>query len=73
MVVNSHFNFVTHMIKVSIKENEPIDKALKRFKKKLEKTGTIKEFRRRQAFIKPSVVKRTLIGKAIYREHFLKD
>ena len=38
------------MIKIDIKENESVDKALKRFKKKFEKTGVLKELRRRQAF-----------------------
>ncbi len=61
------------MIRVTIKENEPIDKALKRFKKKLEKAGVIKEYRNRQFFVKDSVTKRTAIGKAIYRQHFLED
>jgi small subunit ribosomal protein S21 len=61
------------MIKVTVKENETIDKALKRFKKKLEKTGTIKEYRVRQYFVKDSVLKRNEIGKAIYRQHFFED
>ena len=61
------------MVKVTIKENETIDKALKRFKKKLEKTGTLKEYRSRQYFTKPSVSKRDDIGKAIYRQHFLEN
>lgn len=58
------------MIKVTVKENESIDKALKRFKKKLEKTGTLKEFRGRQYFTKPSVERRNEIGKAIYKQKF---
>jgi small subunit ribosomal protein S21 len=61
------------MIKVTVKENETIDKALKRFKKKLEKTGTIKEYRTRQYFVKKSVEKRNEIGKAIYRQHFFEN
>jgi small subunit ribosomal protein S21 len=56
------------MIIVSIKENESIDKALKRFKKKFEKTGVLKELRARTAFEKPSVRRRTQIIKAAYRE-----
>ena len=40
------------MLIISIKENESIDKALKRFKKKFEKTGVVKELRRRSAFEK---------------------
>ena len=46
------------MLIISIKENESIDKALKRFKKKFEKTGVVKELRRRSAFEKPSVGRR---------------
>ncbi|HEY5123659.1 MAG TPA: 30S ribosomal protein S21 [Ignavibacteria bacterium] len=43
------------MIKVVVQDGESIDKALKRFKKKYEKSGVLKEFRRRQFFVKPSV------------------
>jgi small subunit ribosomal protein S21 len=55
------------MIIVPIKENETIDKALKKFKKKFEKTGVIKQLRARQAFEKPSITRRTEIKKAVYR------
>ena len=61
------------MIRVTVKENETIDKALKRFKKKLEKTGVIKEFRTRQFFLKDSVKKRNEVGKAVYRQHFFEN
>lgn len=56
------------MIIVSIKENESIDKALKRFKKKFEKTGVLKELRARTSFEKPSVRRRNEIIRAAYRE-----
>ncbi len=56
------------MIIVSVKENESIDKALKRFKKKFEKTGVLKELRSRTHFEKPSVKKRTERIKAAYRQ-----
>jgi small subunit ribosomal protein S21 len=56
------------MIIVNVKENESIDKALKRFKKKFEKTGVLKELRSRTAFTKPSVRRRDEIIKAAYRE-----
>ena len=46
------------MIKVVVQDNESLDKALKRFKKKYEKSGILKEFRRRQFYIKPSVDKK---------------
>jgi len=46
------------MIVVPIKEGENIEKALKKFKRKFEKTGVVKELRNRQAFIKPSEKKK---------------
>jgi small subunit ribosomal protein S21 len=60
-------NLENTMIIVPIKENETIDKALKKYKKKFEKTGTVKQLRARQAFEKPSVSRRTEIKKAVYR------
>jgi small subunit ribosomal protein S21 len=54
------------MIVINIKENESIDKALKRFKKKFEKTGVLKELRSRTSFEKPSVSRRNEIKKAAY-------
>jgi len=56
------------MIIVPIKEGENIDRALKKFKRKFEKTGVVKELRRRQAFIKPSITKREGIIKAVYKQ-----
>jgi len=54
------------MIIIPIKEGEHIDRALKKFKRKFEKTGVIKELRRRKQFDRPSVVKREQKMKAIY-------
>ncbi len=56
------------MLIVNVKENESIDKALKRFKKKFEKTGVLKELRSRTSFTKPSVARRAEIIRAAYRE-----
>lgn len=56
------------MIIVNVKENESIDKALKRFKKKFEKTGVLKELRARTAYEKPSVRRRNEVIRAAYRE-----
>lgn len=56
------------MIVVSIKDNESIDKALKRFKKKFEKTGVLKELRSRTSYEKPSVTRRNEVLRAVYRE-----
>ena len=54
------------MIIVPVKEGESIDRALKRYKRKYEKTGVVKELRSRQKFTKPSVVARDRKLKAIY-------
>ena len=54
------------MIIVPVKEGENIEKALKKFKRKFEKTGVIKELRNRQEFEKPSVTNRKKMMRAIY-------
>ena len=54
------------MIIVPLKEGENIERALKKFKRKFEKTGVIKELRSRQAFEKPSVTNRKKMMRAIY-------
>ena len=56
------------MIIINIKENETIDKALKRFKKKFEKTGVVKQLRSRKNFEKPSITRRTTVKRAIYKQ-----
>lgn len=54
------------MIIIPVKEGENIDRALKRFKRKFDRTGTMREIRRRQAFTKPSVRRREEILHARY-------
>lgn len=54
------------MIVIPVKEGENIDRALKKFKRKFEKTGVIKELRSRQVFRKPSVINREQKIKAVY-------
>lgn len=54
------------MIITPVKEGEPIEKALKKFKRKYEKTGVVKQLRARQQFTKPSVKARLAKQKAIY-------
>ncbi len=54
------------MLIVPVKEGENIERALKKFKKKFDRTGVIKELRSRQQFTKPSVVKRQQRLKAVY-------
>jgi len=54
------------MLIIPVKEGESIDRALKKFKKKFEKTGVIKELRVRQAYTKKSVRRREEIKKAVF-------
>ena len=54
---------------VPIKEGENIERALKKFKRKFEKTGAVRELRARKNFEKPSVIKRMAHQKAIYVQH----
>jgi len=54
------------MIIIPVKEGENIERALKKFKRKYEKTGVVKELRERQQFTKPSIKKRAKRLKAIY-------
>ena len=57
------------MIIVPIKDGENIERALRKFKRKFEKTGIIRELRDRKTFEKPSVRKRAQLMKAIYVKH----
>jgi small subunit ribosomal protein S21 len=56
------------MIIVNVKENESLDKALKKFKKKFEKTGVVKELRERQSFTKPCIKRRQQVIRAAYKQ-----
>jgi len=56
------------MLIVQVKEGEGVEKALKKFKKKFEKTGVVKELRERQKFTKKSVRLREAKIKAVYKE-----
>jgi len=46
------------MTRVQVRDNENIERALKRFKRKVEQSGVLKEVRKREFFIKPSVKKK---------------
>ncbi len=54
------------MIIVPVKDGENIERALKKFKRKYEKTGIVKDLRARQQYDKPSVLKRLKMEHAIY-------
>ena len=59
------------MLILDAKDCENIDKALKKYKKKFEKSRTLNQLRARQAFTKPSVQRRKEILKAAYRQQFM--
>lgn len=56
------------MLIIDSKDCENIDKALKKYKKKFEKSKALMQLRERQAFIKPSIVRRAQILKAVYKQ-----
>jgi len=56
------------MLIIDSKDCENIDKALKKYKKKYEKSRTLNQLRDRQSFTKPSVRRRTEVLKAIYKQ-----
>ena len=56
------------MLIIDSKDCENIDKALKKYKKKFEKSKVLLQLRERQSFTKPSVQRRTQVLKAVYRQ-----
>ena len=56
------------MLQISVKEGESIERALKKYKKKFEKTQVLKELRARKEYTKKSIVRRQQIIKAEYVE-----
>jgi len=61
------------MLIIPVKEGENIERALKKFKKKFDKTKAMKELRNRKEFTKPSVIKRQDNIRAVYREKMLSN
>jgi small subunit ribosomal protein S21 len=59
------------MLIIPVKEGENIERALKKFKKKFDKTKAMKELRSRKEFVKPSVVNRQARIRAAYRERMI--
>jgi small subunit ribosomal protein S21 len=55
------------MIEVNVRDNEPLERALRRFKKKWERAGVLRDVRRKSFYVKPSVEKRESRKKAVRR------
>lgn len=56
------------MLIIDVKDGESIDRALKKYKRKYERSGTIKQLRKRKHFTKPSIIRRQEVLKAVYKE-----
>ena len=54
------------MLIIQVKEGESIERSLKKFKRKFEKTGAMRDLRNRKQYVKPSVERRKEIKKARY-------
>ncbi|MBK7232545.1 MAG: 30S ribosomal protein S21 [Saprospiraceae bacterium] len=61
------------MLIIDVRESESIDRALKKYKKKFEQAGTMKELRRRKHFVKPSVLRRSEVLKAQFKEAYIAE
>ena len=55
------------MLIIEVKDSDSIDRALKKYKRKYERAGILKQLRSRKHFVKPSVKRRTEVLKAIYK------
>ena len=65
-IIQRKLRIINLLLVEVVKEGENIEKALKKFKRKFEKTGIVKELRSRQQFDKPSVTKRLKKERAVY-------
>ena len=61
------------MLIIPLKEGENIERALKRYKKKFERTGILRELRDRQQYTKPSVEERQMKLKAAYKQRMQQE
>lgn len=59
------------MLIIPVKDGESIDKALKKYKRKFDRTGVVRQLRSRQQFTKPSVTKRQERLRAAYKQQLL--
>ncbi len=55
------------MPSIKVKENEPFDVALRRFKRSCEKAGVLSEVRRREFYEKPTTVRKRKLAAAVKR------
>ena len=61
------------MLIIRVRENESIDRALRRYKKKVKNTGMIQEVRERSFFEKPSTRRKKALDKAKYKQKLITE
>jgi small subunit ribosomal protein S21 len=61
------------MLIIDARESDTIDKALKKYKKKFEKAGILRQLRTRQTFTKKSVIRREQVLKAAYVGQLIRE
>lgn len=61
------------MLIINPRDSDSIDKALRKYKKKFEKAGILRQLRARKAFVKPSITRRGELLKAEYRQKMILD
>jgi small subunit ribosomal protein S21 len=61
------------MIIVEIRDGETLEKALRRYKKKFERLGILKQTRKRKFFTPPSVVRRETVKRAVGRQRYIES
>ena len=59
------------MLYVPVKDGEGVEKALKKLKKKFEKTGLLRELRKRQVYTKPSILRRETVKRAKHKQRLI--
>lgn len=55
------------MVEINVRDGEPLERALRRFKKKWERAGVLREVRRKAFYVKPSDEKRAIRKKSVRR------
>lgn len=61
------------MLQIPVKEGESIERALKRYKKKFDRTKVLRQLRARKQFTKPSIARRQQVIKASYIENMKRE
>jgi small subunit ribosomal protein S21 len=64
-----NFCFHIYMTTIRLKENEPFEVAMRRFKRTIEKTGLLTELRAREFYEKPTAERKRKLAAAVKRHY----